>query len=449
MRSAAAPETVLRTADDAEAYVASICFKTGPPERVGVELEWIVHPADDPTGPLDLAALSAALGAHAPRTLAPDSPHHPLRGGSTVTVEPGGQVEISTPPFASLAAIQATVDADLRQLADLLDTAGLRLASTAIDAHRQPRQLLHTPRYDAMAHAFARQGADGLVMMGSTAGLQVCPDAGRPHRYAVRWSALHELGPVLLATFANSPRHAGRDTGWASARMRTWFGMDPARTRPVGSGTGDPALGWARYALAAPLLCVRRPGPSWRAPAGVTFADWVSGALTRPPTIDDLNYHLSTLFPPVRPRGYLEVRYLDTQPPGEWLAPVAVITALLADEATVDAARDLCAPVADRWTEAARSGLADPLLAGAAGAVLDLACRALDRTDLPAADRDRVTAIVHRRLTGRRPVTVPEPKPRTRPRPQPQPQPQPRQAGGWETPDAGRTTLTPAHEEER
>jgi glutamate--cysteine ligase len=114
--------------------------------------------------------------------------------------------------------------------------------------------------------------------------------------------------------------------------------------------------------------------------------------------VDDLDYHLSTLFPPVRPRGYLEVRYLDTQPGTEWIAPVAVVAALLADDTTTDAARAVAAGTAGQWLTAARAGLADPAIRRTATDLLELACRNLDSTGLPGAVRDVVTDIVDRRL---------------------------------------------------
>jgi len=203
------------------------------------------------------------------------------------------------------------------------------------------------------------------------------------------------------AAFATARHHGGRDTGWASARMAAWQHIDPDRTRPVWSpatGSADAVAAWSSYALAAPLLCVRRDGGDWTAPPGVTFRDWLDGALPRPPTTDDLDYHLSTLFPPVRPRGYLEIRYLDAQPGGEWIAPVALLAALLADPAALGGAREACERVAGRWAEAARCGLRDPVLASVAGTVLDLAVRALDRTDLPMATREEIGRIVARRM---------------------------------------------------
>jgi glutamate--cysteine ligase len=398
LSSESAPN-VVRSAEEIEAYVAKICFKTGPPELIGVELEWTVHHDGDPAHPLDLDALRAALDSHAPPTLHPNGPHRTLPAGGTVSVEPGGQVEISTPAFASLAQLHSAASHDLRHLTGLLARAGLVLGPTGIDAFRPPRRLLQTPRYDAMADAFAREGPEGLRMMCSTAALQVCLDAGRPARLAARWRALHELGPVLLAAFSNSPHRLGLNMGLASARMATWFGIDPARAAPVPTDE-DPATAWTRYALRAPVVCLRAPGNSWHAPPGVTFADWLAGAISRPPTVADLELHLSTLFPPVRPRGYFEVRYLDAQHPDEWIAPVAVLAALLADDATVDRARELCAPAAGRWLVAARRGLGDPTIGAAAQGVLDLARRRLDRTDLTSAVRQDVSDVVDRRLAG-------------------------------------------------
>jgi glutamate--cysteine ligase len=133
-------------------------------------------------------------------------------------------------------------------------------------------------------------------------------------------------------------------------------------------------------------------------PQGLSFAGWIAGGWPRPPTVADLDYHLSTLFPPVRPRGYLEVRYLDAQPGDEWIAPVAVVAALLSDPAVTGQAIAVAEETADRWHDAARLGLDDPCLRRAAAGLLDLAGRALDRTGLSAPVRDHITEITERRL---------------------------------------------------
>src|SRR3981189_1979958 len=94
-RRPAGQGTSLHDVAEAEGYIASICFKTGPPALVGAELEWTVHDMADPGAPLDPALLRPTLGPHAPPSLTPDGPHQSLPYGSVVTLEPGGQVEIS------------------------------------------------------------------------------------------------------------------------------------------------------------------------------------------------------------------------------------------------------------------------------------------------------------------------------------------------------------------
>ncbi|SCL24421.1 glutamate--cysteine ligase [Micromonospora pallida] len=391
---------ILREAGAAAGHIARICFKTGPPARTGVELEWTLHDAADPARPVDRDRLRAALGRHSPTTLDGTSPAERLRHGGTVTVEPGGQVELSTAPRLSLAALLTDTDADIGELTRLLDAAGLVLGRSGIDPHRSPHPVVDTPRYHAMCRAFDRTGPAGRTMMFSTAGLQVCLDAGEAGDLVARWTAAHAVGPPLLAAFATAERHAGRLTGWASARMAAWLTIDPTRTRPVWQPTDahrDPVTAWTGFALAAPLLCVRTDGPDWTVPPGITFADWIDGALSRPPTTDDLDYHLSTLFPPVRPRGYLEIRYLDAQSGRDWVVPVAVLAALFGDPATTAAAVACATSVADRWYQAARYGLADPPLARAAGELFDLALAALPGLDLPAGEHQEIVRGVRRR----------------------------------------------------
>ncbi|MER6901792.1 glutamate-cysteine ligase family protein, partial [Amycolatopsis sp. NPDC000740] len=125
----------------------------------------------------------------------------------------------------------------------------------------------------------------------------------------------------------------------------------------------------------------------WDAPEGLTFAEWIGGrgaaTVLRRPTVADLDYHLTTMFTPVRPQGYLELRYLDGQPPGEWLPPVALVTALLANQSTVDKVREVCAPAAGRWVDAARRGMADAQLAAVARELVELGVAELPATGLP------------------------------------------------------------------
>ncbi|MBO4210834.1 glutamate-cysteine ligase family protein, partial [Micromonospora echinofusca] len=268
---------VLHEVGAAERHLARICFKTGPPTYTGTELEWTVHDAVDPARPVSRDRLRTALGRYAPQTLDPARDADPLPRGGAVTVEPGGQVEISTRPQRSLTELADATDADIATLTGLLAAAGLTLGDSGIDPHRPPRPVVDTPRYRAMRCVFDRRGPAGRTMMYSTAGLQVCLDAGEPEQVGARWVAAHALGPPLVAAFATAGRHNGRPAGWASARMAAWLDIDPARTGPVWSpgATGDPVAAWIRYALDAPLLCLRADRTDWTPPAGVTFADWV------------------------------------------------------------------------------------------------------------------------------------------------------------------------------
>ncbi|MBM0239905.1 ergothioneine biosynthesis glutamate--cysteine ligase EgtA [Micromonospora sp. ATA32] len=393
--------TILREADAAGGHLARICFKTGPPMFTGIELEWTVHDAADPARPVDRERLRAALGRHSPVTIDSTSPAEQLRHGSTVTVEPGGQLEISTAPRSSVAALILATEADIAQVNGLLKAAGLVLGRTGIDPWRPPRPVLDTPRYRAMRCVFDRGGPAGRTMMYSTAGLQVCLDAGEAVDLAARWAAVHAVGPPLLAAFATADRHAGRRTGWASARMAAWLAIDPARTRPVWSPARphqDPIAAWTEYVLAAPLLCLReevrtghrRPGsPS---PTGSTAHCRAHPPPTTSTTTSARSSH------PCGHGGYLEVRYLDEQAGPEWTVPLAVLSALLVDPGTVRAARAISEPVADRWHPAARYGLGDPPLATAAAALLDLALEVLPRLDLPARLHEDTSRGVRRRL---------------------------------------------------
>ncbi|WP_255622495.1 ergothioneine biosynthesis glutamate--cysteine ligase EgtA [Pseudonocardia sp. DSM 110487] len=403
--------SVLRDCADAETHVGSVCFKHGPPRLFGVELEWLLHRPPEPRSAPDAAALAAALGPYTPSSLSPSSPADPLPSGSTVTVEPGGQIELASPPSPDLATLLHSVSADTATLHGRLAAAGLHPTPRATDAIRPPRRILQLPRYQAMEESFDRRGPFGRSAMCSTAAVQVCLDAGEAIDTGGRWAALHALGPVLLAAFANSPTLHGRRTGWKSSRWACWQRADPARTAPPPAADvsgADPAAAWARRVLDTPVLAVRRPG-RWTVPSGVTFADWVRGALPEPPTTADLDYHVTTLFPPVRPHGHLEVRYIDAQPGRRWALPVAVLVALLSDATTIDQVRAACAPAAGRWTSGARHGLSDRVLARAAASVFELAIGRLPAVGAPQWVLDDLTAMHELQvLRGRCPADDPD-----------------------------------------
>ena len=158
------------TESDAEEHIHGICFKTGPPRRVGVELEWLVRDGRDPGVHVDQQRVAAALaGLGAPGA---------LPGGGRLTTEPGGQVEISSAPAEGLGPCVETTCRDLSALRQAVLPAGLCLTGEGLDPLRSPHRVLEVPRYAAMEEFFNRAGPWGRLMMCSTASVQVCLDAG-------------------------------------------------------------------------------------------------------------------------------------------------------------------------------------------------------------------------------------------------------------------------------
>jgi glutamate--cysteine ligase len=377
-----------------------------PPGNVGIELEWFVVDLDDPTRSIPLertrAALAATAPALSPATIpvngSPVADGTRLPGGSRVTFEPGGQLELSGPPLPLVPAISA-MRADVAAVRAALGSAGLGLAALGADPVRPPIRVLREPRYAAMARYFAWASPSvGPLMMCSTASVQVNLNAGEGTDRNERFARSHALAAVLTAMFAASPAVGGRLTGWSSSRQAIWAALDPTRSRPVapaGRHCTDPAVAWTDYLLAAHLMVVRGRAERFEAVTEpVPFARWLDGGgpAARPATLDDLAYHATTVFPPVRPRGWLELRYLDAQPHGRWPVAVAVTTALMDDPVAAPAAAELCAPLAAAATKAARHGLADGDLRRAA---LGCAALALDALPRLGADAALVAEVEH------------------------------------------------------
>jgi glutamate--cysteine ligase len=311
------------------------------PGLVGVELELI--PVTDTPQPRPVAPewLAAGFDAGFVRAAAP-------------TFEPGGQLELSPPPRAAVADLAADVVALWRRAVAIAAARGIRLEAAGLNPYHSCADVplyRPTPRYLAMQRAFDEVGPDGRRMMRLTASLQIAVDLlpGRAGRE--QWLVANLAGPPLAAAFANSAVAAGRPAGIASARTRIWQNADLRRTGYDGRHLDltDPAGGYAAFAAAAPRLPV--------------------------PEAQRHSYHLSTLFPPVRPRGgYLEVRYLDAQPPSRIQEAVTVVASLLYDDRARHDALDLLLPRAHdqhrAWAEAATgySPEAEALLAVARAA---------------------------------------------------------------------------------
>lgn len=392
-RSISDPGTAqpIRTVAEAGAYVTRVCFKHGPPKRTGLELEWILLDPDRPQRRADLSTLRSMLGPHAPRTIAADSAAEPLPGGGLVTVEPGGQVEISSAPADSVSGLIAAMTADVAALRALVEPSGWVMSDLAADRVRPPELLLRSPRYTAMADTFDTISSAGRVMMCSTASAQVCLDLGTADVATQRWRAAHHLGPVLLAAFANSPSVGNAPV--ASTRMSAWWELDPARTLPP--QTFDPS-DYPTRVLDTQVLARQRPDGPWQMAAPLTLRDWAASG--EPLTTADIDLHLSMLFPPVRPQGYLELRYLDQQPAGEWAAVLALLAALFGSRDSVRQVLETCTPVAGRWQQATECGLADDALRPVAEDLLEIAQPGLTGLRLDSGTQDFVTGVLDRRL---------------------------------------------------
>jgi glutamate--cysteine ligase len=351
-----------------------------PGERIGLELEWLTISARRPDERLDLDDLrDAAAG-------------DPLPRGGRVSFEPGGQLELDTPPHVGLATACSATAADAAELSARLERVGVGLVPIGLDAVRAPRRVLRTDRYDAMEAAFDAAGPHGRRMMCNTAALQVNLDLGAdPTR---RWRLGHAVGPVLVACFANSPFGAaggvGRPAGWVANRLATWWSIDPTRTAAPALGA-DPAATWLHYTLAAGVLMIQGTEGFVPVRRPLTFGQWmVEGHELGWPTTEDFAYHLTTLFPPVRPRGWFEFRMLDALDDETWPVALAMLVALLTDDEASDAAERATTGTLDLWQAAAQVGLAHPRLADAADACLTATLAALPRLGAPPALIERV-----------------------------------------------------------
>ncbi len=383
-------------------YLDERAFRSCPQPRLGIEVEWLTQrsPAADhdqsvqggrcdDSASLQLTDLHNAIGTAKPA----------LHG--SVSLEPGGQVEISSQPHSNIDAVFDETAQDVTRVRSQLAQHELELLGSGYHPTRAPERILKLPRYEAMEHYFTQSGAcsDSLVgpsMMCNTASVQINVDVPSEDHIDNRWRLAHALGPLLTATFANSPLAGGTPTGWKSTRMAVWHGIDPSRTMPVNQGV-SPARDWAHYSLDASVMLMRKPDGTYLPPRNnLTFRDWLRSdagshtsinadprAGTHQPSLDDFAYHLTTLFPPVRPRGWLELRMVDMQDGLYWMVAPAIVAALFFSDSAADAVFDIAQAAntsesqQETWQDAAQHGLSLPGFAAASAQCFDIALEAL------------------------------------------------------------------------
>ena len=229
--------------------------------------------------------------------------------------EPGGQVELSLPCFPSVTELAQAWPRIIRELREDVARVGVVLDADPVDT-RSPDEVplqLESPRYVGMQRHFDRIGPAGRRMMRRTASTQVCLDWWPGRAGLEQWRLANLAGPFLAAALARS--------SGAGSRLATWLAVDPDRTAyddRLLRGL-DPAAAYADFAAGAAVFAMPR---AVEPEQPITFATWAKGH-----EVDDASvaHHLSTLFPPVRPRGrYLEVRFLDAQP-DELVVPAAAL----------------------------------------------------------------------------------------------------------------------------
>ena len=385
-------DTIQSATDPVEAarrHIVATALKPTGERRVGLELEFHLVDLADPARRPDWDEVGRLVDALPP-----------MPSGSRVTLEPGGQVELSTPPADDVEASVTALQADRAVLRTALAAAGFGAAPLGTDPARPVRRINPSGRYVAMERHFAAMGclAPGAAMMTATAALQVNLDAGPIEQWPRRLELVRRLGPVLVALSACSPWLADRSSGWHSMRQQIWHGIDHSRSDPV---PGDePGEAWADYALDAAVMLVRDEDAVTPMTRRVSFRSWLAGdaPIERRPTTADLDYHLTTLFPPVRPRGYLEIRCLDAQPDRWWPALAVIVATLIDDDAAADRAFELAEPVRDTWLRAAQDGLSDRALRTAVQGCVEVAAE-----HAPDALRSEVESYAELIMSGRTP----------------------------------------------
>ena len=321
--------------------------------RVGLEHEKFLYPVEDPPlpvpyeGPRGIRALLQLLEArgYAPFRDAPDAPPIALtRDEHTLSLEPGGQFELSGTPARTARAVHAENVAHARLLTETAGqlglmpvTLGYRPWGTTADIPWMPKK-----RYEMMRKTLPVRGKLALDMMLMTCTGQVSLDWASEADCARKVTATARLTPLLVALYANSPLVQGKPSGWMSYRSHVWSDVDPTRCGyfpRMLDGTFD-YRAYVDWALQAPLLFLRRNG-GYVTPA-LTFGQLLERGLDgQPARRSDWTDHLSTLFPEVRIKRVMEVRAADAVSLEMTAGLVALWRGLLYDDATLDAALGL------------------------------------------------------------------------------------------------------------
>jgi glutamate--cysteine ligase len=282
------------------------------------------------------------------------------KDGANVSLEPGGQLELSGAPLETIHETCDEVNVHLREVREVADKigAGFIGLGAAPEWSHEEMPMMPKGRYRLMTDYMDRVGTHGKQMMYRTCTVQVNLDFGSEADMVQKLRVALALQPVATALFANSPFFEGKLNGHKSWRSRVWRDLDADRTGtlPFVFEEGFGFEGWVEYALDVPMYFVYRDGKYINA-LGQSFRDFLKGQLPalpgEMPTLSDWADHLTTLFPEARIKQFLEMRGADGGPWRRLCALPALWVGICYDQSSLDAAWDL----AKGWDAETREAL--------------------------------------------------------------------------------------------
>lgn len=309
-----------------------------------------------------------------------------VRDGASVSLEPAGQLELSGAPLPSIHDTCAEVSNHLYEVKVVADELRLGFLGMGFQPKWTRADMPWMPkgRYTIMRNYMPRVGSLGLDMMTRTCTIQVNLDYATEADMVRKFRVSLALQPVATALFADSPFVEGRPSGRLSQRSHIWTDTDPDRTGML-DFVFEPGFGYERYVdyiLDVPMYFAYRNG-TYHDASGQRFGDFLRGALPALPgvlpTLRDWSDHMTTAFPEVRLKKYLEMRGADGGPWNRICALSAFWVGLLYDDAALDAAWDLVKDFTREERHALRDGVPERALATVfrGGTVRDLAEQAL------------------------------------------------------------------------
>src|SRR2546428_6371048 len=285
-----------------------------------------------------------------------------VTGGGAISLEPGGQFELSGAPVETVHQTQAELMAHLAQVREIATPLGIGFLGLGMTPSWSREQIPVMPkgRYKIMSNYMPKVGRYGIDMMYRTCTVQTNLDFSSEADMVKKLRVSLALQPVATALFANSPFTQGRTNGFLSFRSEIWRDTDPDRSGmlPWACEDGMGFEAYVDYALNVPMYFVKH-GDKYVDVAGQSFRDLMGGRLPGAPgmraTISDWANHISTIFPEVRLKRYLEMRGSDGGPWRRLPALPAYWVGLLYDDDSLEAAWDI---VKD-WSAEERQKLRD------------------------------------------------------------------------------------------